>query len=65
MTAQLVARYGKLALMTAAAMLVIYLLTRHLDHVARFLPLVVLFACPLVHIFMHGHHGRRADGHRG
>jgi Flp pilus assembly protein TadB len=55
-------RYGTLGLVTAAAVLVAWLLARHLDHVAGFLPPVVLFACLLMHLFMHGRRARRADG---
>lgn len=33
-----------------------YLLTRHASHVLQFLPLVILFACPLMHLFHHRHH---------
>lgn len=35
-----------------------YLLTRHLDHVGRYLPYLVLLACPLMHVLHHRHrHG--------
>lgn len=33
-----------------------YLLTRHAGHVAQFLPLLILLACPLMHLFHHRHH---------
>lgn len=32
-----------------------YLLTEHLEHLALALPYVFLLACPLMHIFGHGH----------
>ena len=34
-----------------------YLLTEHYAHVIPFLPWLLLLACPLMHIFMHGGHG--------
>jgi hypothetical protein len=38
-----------------------FLLTEHLAHVVGALPLLLLLACPLMHVFMHGghshHHG--------
>jgi predicted secreted protein len=33
-----------------------YLLTRHVDHTLQYLPLLVILACPLMHIFMHRGH---------
>ena len=38
-----------------------FLLTEHLTHVVGALPFLLLLACPLMHIFMHGGHG----GHGG
>lgn len=35
-----------------------YLLTRHSEHTLRYLPFLILLACPIMHIFMHRH------GHR-
>lgn len=52
-------RYGKLALFTAAAFLLSYLLTRHQSHTLQLLPYAILFACPLMHFFMHSAHGHR------
>lgn len=49
-------QYARLALITAAAVLVTYLLTRHQLHTLQLLPWVVLLACPLMHLFMHGEH---------
>jgi hypothetical protein len=34
-----------------------FLLTEHLAHVVGALPLLLLLACPLMHVFMHGGHG--------
>ncbi len=38
-----------------------FLLTEHLAHVVGALPFMLLLACPLMHVFMHGGHGH----HRG
>lgn len=38
-----------------------FLWTEHQAHVIQFLPFLLLAACPLMHIFMHGGHGH---GHR-
>lgn len=35
-----------------------FLITEHLAHVVGFLPYLLLLACPLMHLFMHGGHGR-------
>jgi len=45
---------------------VAWLLTRHTEHVVRYLPFVILLACPLMHVFGHGHgyggHGSTGAG---
>jgi hypothetical protein len=33
-----------------------YLLSAHWEHLALALPYLILLACPLMHIFGHGHH---------
>ena len=38
-----------------------YLFTEHLAHVVGALPLLLLLACPLMHVFMH--HGHGGHGH--
>ena len=38
-----------------------FLLTEHRAHFFSALPFLLLLACPLMHVFMHGGHG----GHRG
>jgi hypothetical protein len=40
-----------------------FLLTEHLAHVVGALPYLLLLACPLMHVFMHG--GRGGHGHHG
>ena len=34
-----------------------YLITEHRAHVFGYLPFLLLLACPLLHMFMHGGHG--------
>lgn len=36
-----------------------FLWTEHRAHVAPFLPFLLLAACPLMHLFMHGGHGHQ------
>ena len=40
-----------------------FLLAEHRAHVLPFLPWLILAACPLMHLFMHGGHGH-GHGHR-
>ncbi|MEO5658332.1 MAG: DUF2933 domain-containing protein [Polaromonas sp.] len=41
-----------------------FLLTEHRAHFFGALPFLLLLACPLMHVFMHGGHGHHhADGH--
>lgn len=42
----------------ALAALGAYLFVNHSGHVIATLPYLLLMACPLIHIFMHGGHGR-------
>lgn len=52
------------AFLVCAAFLVIagvLLWTEHLAHALGYLPYLLILACPLMHIFMHGGHG----GHGG
>lgn len=40
-----------------------FLFTEHRAHIVPFLPYLLILACPLMHIFMHGGHGgHRHDG---
>ena len=47
----------------AVAALGVYLFVSHTGHVVAALPYLLLLACPLMHLFMHGghghHHGKR------
>ena len=43
-----------------------YLITEHTAHVFGALPFLLILACPLMHVFMHGGHGHGGnDGHAG
>lgn len=45
-----------------AAFLIFLILNSHGDHLLSLVPLLVLLACPLMHMFMHHGHGRRGEG---
>ena len=49
---------GALGLIAAATY---FLLIEHQEHVWQYLPFMILLACPLMHIFMHGGHGGHGD----
>lgn len=40
-----------------------YLITEHRAHLFNILPLLILLACPLMHVFMHGKHGSDHNHH--
>lgn len=42
-----------------------FLLAEHRAHVLPFLPWLLLAACPLLHVFMHGGHGHEGHGESG
>ena len=52
---------SQLALFGFVAVAAYFLWTEHQAHVIQFLPLVLLLACPLMHLFHHGGHG--SHGH--
>lgn len=58
-----------LALVAFLAIAAYFLVTEHTAHVFRALPFLLLLACPLLHLFMHGGHGdhnghgAQGDGH--
>lgn len=60
------ARMVKLALIGFLLIGAFYLLTEHQAHLFGVLPWLLLLACPLLHLFMHGGHGHgRDDGSAG
>ena len=53
-----------LAICLALAVLGAYLVWTHTGHVLSALPYLILLACPLLHLFGHGHgHGSRHAEH--
>jgi hypothetical protein len=42
-----------------------FLLSEHRIHALSWLPLILLAACPLLHMFMHGGHGGHGGLHAG
>lgn len=42
-----------------------FLVTEHRAHVVPYLPYLLILACPLMHIFMHGGHGGHQHGNSG
>lgn len=51
----------KIALVGFLAVAAFYLIAEHRAHLLGWLPWLVILACPLLHVFMHGKHG----GHGG
>ncbi len=47
----------KLVLTGFLAIAAFFLLTEHAAHVFGAIPYLLLLACPLMHVFMHGGHG--------
>ena len=55
-------RYA-IGLIVIGAIAAYFLLTEHLAHVVGALPLLLLLACPLMHVFMHHDHGGHGHHH--
>ena len=55
-------RYA-IGLLVLGAIAAYFLLSEHRAHFFGALPFLLLLACPLMHVFMHGGHGRHAGGH--
>lgn len=56
-------RYA-LGLIVMGAIAAYFLLSEHRAHFIGALPLLLLVACPLMHVFMHNGHGSHGSGHR-
>lgn len=52
-------------LLAVSAVGAIYLLTEHWAHALPYLPWLLILACPLLHVFMHGGHGGHGGGSTG
>lgn len=48
-----------------AVLAVVLLWEEHQAHLLGALPWLILLACPLLHVFMHGGHGHGGHGHGG
>ena len=57
-------RYA-LGLLVLGGIATYFLLSEHRAHFIGALPLLLLLACPLMHVFMHGGHGGHGGGHAG
>lgn len=59
-------RAAKQPLLVACVMLgliaAFFLLREHWGHLAGWWPYLLLLACPLMHVFMHGGHGQAGHG---
>jgi hypothetical protein len=55
-------RYA-IGLLVIGAIATYFLLSEHRAHFFAALPFLLLLACPLMHIFMHGGHGGHGGGH--
>lgn len=43
-----------------------FLLIEHREHLFQWLPFLIILACPLMHIYMHGGHGEHSShNHQG
>lgn len=50
-----------IALLIFLGIATFFLVTEHWAHIIPFLPWLLLLACPLLHLFMHGGHGGHGD----
>jgi hypothetical protein len=57
-------RYA-IGLLVMSAVAGYFLISEHRAHFFGALPYLLLLACPLMHFFMHGSHGRHGGGHAG
>lgn len=55
-------RYA-IGLLVMGAIATYFLMSEHRAHFLGALPLLLLLACPLMHVFMHNGHGGHGDGH--
>jgi len=51
-----------IAAMASIAAVSYFLLMEHWVHKIQYLPFLILLLCPLMHIFMHGGHGKHDHG---
>jgi hypothetical protein len=60
-------RRGRWVFWIFAIIAALYLISEHRAHFLGALPFLIILACPLLHMFMHGGHGGHGDhgGHGG
>lgn len=51
------------AIWSAGAVALAYLIAEHRPHLLGWIPYLIILACPLMHFFMHGGHGRHDPRH--
>ena len=56
---------GNIVLIAFLAIAGFYLIAEHRAHFFGVLPFLLLLACPLLHMFMHGGHGGHGGGGQG
>lgn len=54
-----------IAVLIALALLGLYLIIVHQQHVLGALPFLIILLCPLMHFFMHRKHGHQENTHDG
>ncbi len=56
-------RLSRWVIWTLGAGALVYLIIEHRPHLFGWLPYLIILACPLMHLFMHGgHHGHHHGG---
>lgn len=55
---------SNVALLGFALVAAFFLLFEHRAHLLEWLPWLLLLACPLMHLFMHGGHDSHGGGHK-
>ena len=53
---------ANIVLFVLLAIAAFYLVAEHRAHLLGWLPLLLILACPLLHVFMHGRHGGHGSG---
>ena len=54
---------SSIGLIVLSSVALYFLLTEHRAHFVGALPVILLLACLLMHVFMHGGHGGHGGGH--
>ena len=54
---------SSIGLIVLGSITLYFLLTEHRAHFVGALPIILLLACLLMHVFMHGGHGGHGGGH--